>query len=134
MANRNARFETRRKFRRSQKPVFARTHVGFVVVASAIEAGRSAEHLPERRLERLVGSCTLRAHVGHWKQRCICQVQARACLGDTRGRLRDVEILIEGQGDKAGQQWIIKARPPSLEIRLALNCSLLDALLTEKAR
>ena len=110
-----------------------RTDIGLVVAAAAVEVGRGVEHLSERRLNRLIGSGALRAHIGRWKQRCICQAQRRARLGDTCRRLRDVQILFEGQGDEAREQWIIEAGPPGLEIRLALNLPLRDAVLTEKA-
>jgi hypothetical protein len=54
-------------------------------------------------------------------------------LGDARRRLLQVEILFEGQGDEVRQQGIIEAGPPSLEVRLALNLPVRDAILTQEA-
>ena len=46
-----------------------RADIGLVVAAAAVEVGRGVEHLSELRLNRLIGSCALRAHIGRWKQR-----------------------------------------------------------------
>ena len=54
-------------------------------------------------------------------------------MSDTCRRLRDVQILFEGQGDEARQRGIIEAGPPGTEVGLALDLPALDALLTEEA-
>ena len=79
------------------------TEVGLVVAAIAVEVARGAEQLPQRGFNRLVGSCSIRAHIGRRKQGCICQAQRGARLGDACRCLRDVQILFESQGDEARQ-------------------------------
>jgi hypothetical protein len=54
-------------------------------------------------------------------------------LGDTRRRLRNVQILREGQRNEARERGIIEGSPPDLEVRLPLTLPALDTFLTEEA-
>jgi hypothetical protein len=54
-------------------------------------------------------------------------------LVDSAAACANVQILFEGRGDEARQQWIIEAGPPGLEVRFAPNLPVRDAVLTEKA-
>ena len=54
-------------------------------------------------------------------------------MGDPCRRLRDVQILCEGQGNEARQGRIIEGGPPGLKVRLALSLPALDTVRTEEA-
>jgi hypothetical protein len=46
--------------------------------------------------------------------------------------LRDVQVLFEGQGDEMREQGIVEGGPPTLEVCLSLNGTLLDVRLPEE--
>ena len=52
--------------------------VGLVVAAIAVEVARGAKQLSQRCFHRLVGSRSVRAHIGRRKQCCIGQAQRGA--------------------------------------------------------
>ncbi|MNR01227.1 hypothetical protein D3C85_1170250 [compost metagenome] len=89
-----------------------RLDIGFVDVAPAVVARRGIQHLPQRRLDRLMRTPRRSADARGRQKRGVGGAQPGAGLGHAGSGLSQVQILCKRQRHVAGEQRIVEVLPP----------------------